>query len=92
MHAFVNLRECELDEGGCTAEQCGYPHPEDSARSAEADCRGYTDDVARADTRRGRDHECAERGMLPSLSGFSMMTLHASLNGRIWMNLQRNVK
>ncbi len=30
--------------------------------------------------------------MLPSLSGFSMMTLHASLNRRIWMNLQRNVK
>ena len=30
--------------------------------------------------------------MLPSLSGFSMMTLHASLNRRIWMNLHRNVK
>ena len=62
---FVNLRERRLDEGGCTAEQCGYPHPEDSARSAEADCRGYTDDVARADTRRGGDHECAERGNAP---------------------------
>ena len=31
----------------------------------EADCRGYTDDVARADTRRGGDHECAERGNAP---------------------------
>ena len=36
---LIDLSQGRLDERGCSAEDSGYPHPEDSSESAEADSR-----------------------------------------------------
>ena len=68
--ALIDLRKRGLDERGSAAEDGGYPHPEDCTRAAEDERRGNADDVARADTGCGGDHERTERGYATLLLGF----------------------
>ena len=49
---FVNLRERRLDEGGCTAEQCGYPHPEQRTGASGGESGNDTDKISHTDAGR----------------------------------------
>ena len=59
--ALVDLSESRFHECGSRPDDRDEPHPENSACTAEADCRRDADDVARTHAGSGRDHQCAKR-------------------------------
>ena len=55
--ALVNLCERTFNESTGAADKSHEPHPEDTARTAEANSRRNTDNISRTYAGRRRDHE-----------------------------------
>ena len=54
---LVELRECRLDKGRRSTDDCSDPHPKDRTGATRRDGRDHADQVAHAHARRGRDDE-----------------------------------
>ena len=62
IHALEDLGKRTFHKCGSRADDTHDPHPEDRARSSEADRCSDADDISRTDAGCGRDHESLKRG------------------------------